>query len=279
MTYRKIETTRVPKPSSMGPDVRQVMPSTIADIDPFVFLDHYGPFEKQAGWEGVPPHPHAGISTITYLLEGTNRHQDSIGNNEVAHKGDLAWMRAGKGIIHAEGYFGDQTDSEISHGIQFWISLPAEHKFTAPDFFHYSASQLPMVDKNGVQIKVLAGELFGHQSPAKSLSPLFMYDIKMTADQIIEVPIKEGDNCGLYVIKGEVFSNGKALKATTISKYKTVGDAISIKANKDSRIMVFGGTPLNEPIVGYASYVMNNEDQIKKVMMDYKNGEMGRIKK
>lgn len=278
MKYKKIEVTKKPGMSNMGPDVRQVMPSAIHNIDPFVFLDHYGPFEKQAGWIGVHPHPHAGISTITYIVEGTNRHQDSLGNNEVGLSGDLAWMRAGKGIIHAEGYFGDHKEPETSHGLQFWITLPAKDKFTDPNFFHYKKDTLPSFKKENVKIKVLCGTLFNETSPAKTLSSIFLYELKIPKNEQIEVPIKEGDNCGLYIVGGKVLCDEFELIPTTISKFEQSGDTVLLEAKEDSHIILLGGKPLNEPIVGYGSYVMNNEDQIKQVMADYQSGKMGFLK-
>lgn len=278
MNYKKIETTKKPGMSNMGPDVRQVMPSAIHNIDPFVFLDHYGPFKKQAGWIGVPPHPHAGISTITYIVEGSNRHQDSLGNNEVGYSGDLAWMRAGKGIIHAEGYFGDHKESETSHGLQFWITLPAKDKFTDPIFFHYKKETLPSFQDGNIEIKVLCGTLFGKTSPAKTLSPIFLYELKIPKNEKIEIPVNNGDNCGLYTIEGKVLCDGFELTPTTISKFEQNGDIVQLEAKEDSHIILLGGKSLNEPIVGYASYVMNNEEQIQQVMSNYKSGKMGFLK-
>ena len=262
---------------SMGPNVRQVIPSAIEHIDPFVFMDHFGPMEKLPGGQAVPPHPHAGIATITYLFSGSNRHQDSYGHDQVINAGDMAWMRAGKGIIHAEGMNENRSGSETIHGLQFWISLPAKDKFIEPDFFHYPSEQFPVLQMDGATIKILCGALEGHRSPVESLSPAYMFEIKIPAVQSLTLPIASGDTCGLYMVNGRLLSDEKVLLPTAMTAFDVQGDQISIQAQEDSHLLVFGGTPLNEPIVGYASYVMNSIEQIHQVMNDYQTGKMGTL--
>ena len=262
---------------SMGPNVRQVVPSAIAHVDPFVFLDHFGPIEKKPDGQGVPPHPHAGIATITYLFTGSNRHQDSRGNDAMIYAGDLAWMQAGKGIVHAEGMNENRSESEMVHGLQFWISLPAKDKFAEPAFYHHSSDQLPEFMVNETRVKVLSGELLGHTSPVVSLSPAYMYEFHMPAQASIEIPLKEGDTAGLYVVDGHVSVDDESLLPAVMTSFSVDGDSIEIRAVEAAHFMLFGGTPLNEPIVGYASYVMNSEEQIRQVMLDYQLGKMGTV--
>jgi len=232
---------------SMGPNVRQVIPSAIEHIDPFVFLDHFGPMEKLPGGQGVPPHPHAGIATITYLFSGSNRHQDSYGHDQVINVGDMAWMRAGK------------------------------DKFIEPDFFHYSSEQFPVLQMDGATIKILSGALEGRRSPVESLSPAYMFEIKIPAGQSLTLPIASGDTCGLYMVNGRLLSDENVLLPTAMTAFDVQGDQISIQAQEDSHLLVFGGTPLNEPIVGYAFYVMNSIEQIHQVINDYQSGKMGTL--
>jgi redox-sensitive bicupin YhaK (pirin superfamily) len=262
---------------SMGPNVRQVIPSAVEHVDPFVFLDHFGPMEKLPGGQGVPPHPHAGIATITYLFSGSNRHQDSYGHDQVINAGDMAWMRAGKGIIHAEGMNENRSGSEIIHGLQFWISLPAKDKFIEPDFFYYPSENFPVLQMNGASVKILCGKLEGQLSPVESLSPAYMFEIKIPAGQSINLPVANDDTCGLYMVKGRIVADEKTLLPTSMTAFDKLGDQISIQAEEDSHFMLFGGTPLNEPIVGYASYVMNSIEQIQQVINDYHSGKMGTL--
>jgi redox-sensitive bicupin YhaK (pirin superfamily) len=262
---------------SMGPSVRQVIPSAIDNIDPFVFLDHFGPVEKKPGGQGVPPHPHAGIATITYLFAGSNRHQDSRGHDAVVQTGDIAWMQAGKGIVHAEGMNEKRTESETVQGLQFWISLPAKDKFIEPAFYHHTSTELPEFKLGEAVIKVLSGELLGHQSPVKSLSPAYIFEVKIPKNQSIEIPVKEGDTAGLYVVNGHLTIENENLLPTSMTSFTVDGNAIQIHAVEETHFMLFGGTPLHEPIVGYASYVMNSEEQIRQVMQDYQMGKMGTV--
>lgn len=277
MAVKKIELTRPAGQSSMGPDVRQVLPTAIDHVDPFIFLDHYGPFEKPAGWAGVPDHPHAGITTVTYLLSGTNRHEDSLGNDIVAEVGDLSWMRAGRGIVHAEGRFTQSVEPEISHGVQFWISLPAKDKFIEPAYFHYAADALPEFEDNGVRVKVLGGQWGEQHSPVKSESPIYLFDVSLAAGTSVSIPVFSGHSCGLYVIAGEVSSDEQVLPQLSITQYDRRGTDIHVSATQESRIVVFGGTPLDEPIVPHGSFVLNSDEQIQQVIKRYHAGEMGTI--
>lgn len=277
MSVKKIEITRKPGRSNLGPDIRQMIPSAVTQIDPFVFLDHYGPFQKQPGWEGVPGHPHAGIITVTYILEGTNRHEDSLGNDDKMSKGGLAVMIAGKGIIHAEGRFTDATAPETSHGVQFWLSLPAKDKFMEPDFTSYTDAELPEITHNGIYAKVLIGQLWGETSPVKTNSPTFMYEVKIPNGETTSIPVADGDNAGLYVVSGDALVNGENLAPTTITRFERAGDVLEISATTDAHIFVFGGTPLDEPIASYASFVMNDEAQLKTVIESFNAGKMGKI--
>jgi redox-sensitive bicupin YhaK (pirin superfamily) len=260
---------------SMGPNVKQVIPSAIDNIDPFVFLDHFGPIEKMPGSQGVPPHPHAGIATITYLFNGSNRHQDSRGHDAIVYAGDIAWMQAGKGIIHAEGMHEGRTTPETIHGLQFWISLPAKDKFIEPAFYHHPSNQLPEFKLKEATIKVLCGALLGHASPVKSLSPAFIYEIKIPKHQTIEIPLKEGDTTGLYMVSGELKIDNQHLLQASMTSFSFSGDSVELHSIEDTHCVLFGGSALNEPIVGYASYVMNSEEQILQVMKDYQMGKMG----
>lgn len=261
----------------MGPDLRHVLPSAIQTVDPFVFFDHYGPLNKEADWEGVPFHPHAGISTITYVISGTNRHQDSLGSDAVMQKGDISLMRAGKGIVHAEGLPSDRTEVEISHGLQFWTSLPAAKKFIDPNFTNYSSESLPKIGIGNATVKILCGELNGHQSPVQVESPAFIYELKVQAGETVDLPIKEDDSCALYIIDGQLNVGEQTLTEHKISLFSAQGNHIHIEAQTACHAIIFGGTPLNEPIFARGSFVMNSREQLIQVERDYHSGKMNKI--
>ncbi|HEY1045800.1 MAG TPA: pirin family protein [Bacteroidia bacterium] len=263
---------------SMGPHVRQVIPSVVEHIEPFVFLDHFGPFSKPAGSDGVPPHPHAGIATLTYLIEGSNRHRDSLGNEALVEQGDLALMIAGKGIVHAEGLSTESDVPKDIHGLQFWISLPAKDKFMDPAFYLYRSSDFPIVLKDGYEIKVIIGDLNGNHSSVITPSPAFLYEVKVKSGQSLSVPIPAGFTAGIYLISGEINIDQKSFKDIQMIDFEAEGDTIEILAQSDAHLMLMGGEPLNEPIVAYASFVMNSKEQIIQVLHDYEDGKMGHIK-
>jgi redox-sensitive bicupin YhaK (pirin superfamily) len=276
--FKKIQhSAQAPISRSMGPHVKQVIPSGVEHIDPFVFLDHFGPFEKIPNFQGVPPHPHAGIATITYLIEGSNRHVDSYNHDALIEPGDIAWMRAGKGIVHAEGINDPNNPSKVMHGLQLWISLPAKDKFIEPDFFHYKSNSIPQFNIENAQIKVLVGELFNQISSVESLSPAYIFEIKQEANSSIEIPIHQEYTSGIYLIDGEINSDNKTLTSSSITKFETAGESIFINAVSKAHYFVLGGEPLNEPIIAYASFVMNSKAQIQEVIDAYHNGDMGTI--
>ena len=277
MNKKVINSHKAPLSRSMGPHVRQVIPSAVGDFDPFVFLDHFGPFVKTPEMSGVPPHPHAGIATITYLFEGDNRHQDSYGHDAHIEAGDLAWMRAGKGIIHAEGMKENRLESERIHGLQIWISLPAKDKFIDPDFYHYPAASLPVLRHQECTIHMLCGELLGQTSPVVSLSPAYIFIVQMPAGAQLDLPIAAGNSCGIYVVEGEITVDDKILASQTMVRMDELGDVLSVSSSTGARIAVLGGEPLREPIVAYASFVMNSPEQINQVIADYNAGKMGEL--
>lgn len=277
MNKNIISIHKAPNSRSMGPHVKQVIPSALEHADPFVFLDHFGPMVKQVGEQGVPPHPHAGIATVTYLFEGRNRHQDSYGHDAIIEAGDIAWMQAGKGIIHSEGMNENQTEPMQMHGLQFWISLPSKDKFIEPQFYHYPSATLPSFEEQGAKLKVLCGSFFGQTSPVQSLSPAYILEVKTKANSEIEIPIPEGNTCGLYLISGSISSDGTPFNVGEIAGFTETGNNIHIESNTESHFIVLGGQALNEPIVAYASFVMNSKEQIMQVIHDYQDGKMGQL--
>ncbi len=258
-------------------NIKQIIPGVLNNVDPFVFLDHFGPFERDPNDAHFSPHPHAGIATISFLYSGTSNHLTSIGNPQIVQAGDIAWMQAGSGIEHAEGLREDQTDVEIFHGLQFWISLPAKDKFIKPDFFYYPKKDIPEIIQPGVIIKVLCGRLSGKSSPVKSLSPAYIYDIEINEDAAIEIPIQHGYSCALFVTHGSVICNAVEAGEDTIMKFDEENDMLEFKALKHTRVAVFGGQPLREPIVFHGPFVMNSEAQIDRIKRDYGKGKFGTL--
>jgi redox-sensitive bicupin YhaK (pirin superfamily) len=265
-----------PNPS-MGPHVLQVMPAAIETAEPFIFLDHFGPFIKHPGESGVPPHPHAGISTVTYLFEGSNRHRDSLGNDVLIKAGDIAWMKAGGGIIHSEGMNEDRAKPESIHGLQLWVSLPAIHKFDAPNFQHYPSNLLPEITFTNYSVKVLCGSLQDTISPVISDSPAYLYHIKAVTGAEISLSVRPGYSCVLYVATGRAVCEGETIGKGTMIQFSAEGELLHVGCIDSGDFVVMGGEILGEPIVGYASFVMNSYEQISRVIADYQAGRMGQL--
>jgi quercetin 2,3-dioxygenase len=187
-------------------------------------------------------------------------------------------MRAGRGIIHAEGMNENRKAAERIHGLQIWISLPAKDKFIEPDFFHYPASTLPVISHQANTITILCGALLGHESPVVSLSPAYIYIVQMPPGAQLELPIATGNTCGIYVVEGEIACDDKTLGSQTMVRMDELGDTLSVASPSGARIAILGGEPLREPIVAYASFVMNSPEQINQVIADYNAGKMGELK-
>lgn len=276
--YKEIQSNfKAPISKEMGAHVKQVIPSTASDVDPFVFLDHFGPLSVKGSSQGVPPHPHAGIATLTYLFSGKNFHQDSQGNSLHSEAGDLLWMTAGRGIVHAEGSRKPQSSEILLHGLQIWYSLHSKLKYTQPSANVYPSKDLPEFDYEGQRVKVILGSLAGHTSKVQTPSPTYMYEFKTQKDSLIEIPTPKGSTCGLYLIKGHIGINETSIPQLHFVKFSEEGQKLEIDSIKESHFVILGGVPHGEPIVSYGPFVMNSRAQIQKANEDYKKGKFGKI--
>jgi redox-sensitive bicupin YhaK (pirin superfamily) len=262
---------------SMGPHVLQVMPSAVETAEPFIFLDHFGPFSKRPGESGVPPHPHAGISTVTYLFEGSNRHRDSLGNDVVIQAGDIAWMKSGGGIIHSEGMNELRTEHETIHGVQIWVSLPAANKFDAPFFQHFTADMLPAQTFGEYTVRVLCGHYGDAVSPVQTDSPAYLFHIRANSGAVIKASVVSGYTCVLYCASGGAVCEAETIAKGCMVQYSEEGDQVEFRCTEAGDFILMGGQFLGEPIVGYASFVMNSYEQISRVISDYQAGRMGHL--
>jgi redox-sensitive bicupin YhaK (pirin superfamily) len=267
---------KAPYSKQFGLAVKQVVPSAISDVDPFVFLDHAGPFEGTLLGNGISPHPHAGIATISYLIEGSMMHVDSLGNRVKVDSGDLLWMSAGKGIIHDEGS-SKESNTKYDHGMQFWISLPADKKFSDPFIQFYPSKDLPVNQENGVFFKVICGDYKNMKSPVKSMSPAYIYEVKLEEGANLSLNIDKGLTSAVYIVLGNSEVNDQLVSSGEIAKLELLGSEINLKAKSQVHLFVFGGKPLDEEIVAHGPFVMNTWEQIEQVNNDYMLGKMGII--
>lgn len=275
--------------ANVGDDlkVRRALPTgEQKSLGPWVFLDHFGPLPTDPRGRGVPAHPHAGIETVTYLLEGGMAHRDSAGNQGRVEAGGAQWMTAGRGIVHAERPFGDQGDATFSlHGIQLWTSLPRALKTTAPRYQRLPAKQVPAIEKDGGTVRVIAGESNGLRGPAEVLMPLFLWHVALQpgAQWCGEVPV--GMEAGVYVMVGEVAVgknnfNLRAGRLGVITK-NTSGGPQPISLRNDgmalAHMMMLGGAPAEGPLVFHGPFVMNSVEQVRTAEKAYLSGRMGAL--
>jgi len=249
----------------------------LLQLDPFLLLDEFRNDDPQAYIAGFPPHPHRGFETVTYMLAGHMRHEDSLGNTGHLGPGAVQWMSAASGIIHAE--MPEQEDG-LLWGFQLWVNLPAAEKMGAPRYQDIAAEQIPEgVDADGVRLRVIAGRseiggrpLRGPVQPRAS-QPLYL-DISLPAGTAFEQPLPAAHNALVYPVDGAPLIAGEALAERELAVLGE-GDAVRIEAGPAAaRALLIAGRPLGEPISRYGPFVMNTHEEIQRALDDYRRGEL-----
>jgi redox-sensitive bicupin YhaK (pirin superfamily) len=261
-----------------GFSVRRAIPSAQRRlVGPFVFLDHMGPAEFRAG-DGlsVRPHPHIGLATVTYLIEGSILHRDTLGSAQNIRPGDVNWMVAGRGIAHSER--SDATALQHARrmqGIQSWVALPRAAEESAPGFFHHPAATLPHLTDKGVSITVIAGHAYGATSPVQVFSPTLYADAVLDAGATIELP-KDHAERAIYTLQGELEIAGDIFPPHRLLIFKP-GDAITIRALTQARLLLVGGDPLDGPRHLWWNFVSSDPARIEQAKTDWREGRFGLI--
>lgn len=247
-------------------------------IGPFVFIDHMGP-ACLADHENldVGPHPHIGLSTLTYLFEGSIFHRDSLGTAMEITPGAVNWMTGGKGVTHSE-----RTPEHLRqrdkflHGLQIWVALPKELEFMDPEFHHTEAKDIPAWEENGVHYKLIAGEAFGKKSPVPVYSKLYMIEIKSSEDTMIDIRGELCGESGLYILEGEIESNGHDYGAKQILITKDAHlCSFTIKAN--TTVYIFGGEPFPEERFIYWNFVATDKEIIEEAKERWRKHEFPKV--
>ena len=271
-----------PQPVLEGAGVklkRSIATRTLDHVDPFLLFDHFGSKDPEDYIKGFPMHPHRGIETVTYMINGNVDHKDSIGNSGSIGAGDVQWMTSGSGIMHEEMPRA-QTGEMI--GFQLWVNLPAKLKMMAPRYQNIEASQIPLVNReDGVKIRVIAGEIDDIRGPVTEIvaDPTYL-DVTMPPNGSFSHDVKRGHAAFAYVFEGQgSFDENKeeAKSQITISQPGLVvfGDGDYIEdstADQPVRFLLISGQPLNEPIARYGPFVMNTQAEIDQALEDLKNG-------
>ena len=272
-----IETVIVPRARDLGGfEVRRALPAEQRQmVGPFIFFDQFGPVLMRAG-QGIDvrPHPHIGLSTVTWLFDGSIYHRDSLGSAQAISPGELNWMTAGRGIVHSERTAApDLARDRKVFGIQSWVALPKSHEETAPAFEHVAMEQLPIIEERGISARIIAGSLYGATSPVKTHTDLFYADVQLAAGAALPLPVDHEER-GVYVAEGEVEVAGQSFEAGRLLVFRP-GDAITILARSNSRVMLLGGEPMDGPRYIWWNFVSSSKDKIEAAKDDWKQARFG----
>ena len=251
---------------------RSIAPRRSNEFDPFLLFDHFAFNDPTEGpIRGFPMHPHRGIETVTYMLEGSVRHHDSLDNMGSIGIGDVQWMTSGRGILHEE--MPQRGPNGNIYGFQLWVNLPARLKMSTPRYQEVSDKTIPVVEKDGIKIRLVAGTVDGVSGPVTEIAaaPLYM-DVQLAPDMECTLPTPEGHTVIAYVFEGEAIFSGETVSSVMMIKYED-GDHIHVKTEKSPvRFMLMAGAPFKEPIVPYGPFVMNTEEEIYQALADLKAG-------
>jgi redox-sensitive bicupin YhaK (pirin superfamily) len=251
-------------------------------LDPFLMLDEFRSDDADDYIAGFPEHPHRGFETVTYMLAGTMRHQDSAGNSGLLRSGGVQWMKAARGVLHSEM---PEQEQGLMHGFQLWLNLPAAEKMDPPGYDDIPAERIvAFALASGVQGKVIAGQSHGVRgpAPARATEPLYV-DLALPAGTQLTLPIPQGHNSFAYVYEGEAeLGPAQAVQTVAVRQLAVLGnereaDGIRIAAGQRSaRLLVLAGKPLHETIVQHGPFVMNTRREIMEAFEDYQAGRLGR---
>lgn len=252
----------------------------LKQIDPFIFLNHHGHQTYPKNNNGLPfgPHPHRGMETVTFILEGDIMHKDSGGHESVIDAGGIQWMTAGRGLIHAEvssdKFKKEGGDLEI---LQLWLNLPARLKMTDPRYFGLQKDEITHfnLDDDKVKVQLIAGEWGNDIGSFDSLWPIFLSTIFINSGGKFSKVIPMEENVFFYVVRGKVKVMGDVIPFRNLIEFNNDGESISVEATEDAVIILGHAKPFNEPLVAQGPFVMNTQEEIRQAYQDYQLGKFG----
>lgn len=258
---------------------RSFGPSRANPFDPFLLFDHFAFNDPREGpIRGFPTHPHRGIETVTYMLEGNVRHRDSLGNMGVIGPGDVQWMTSGRGILHKE--MPRRGPSGLVNGFQLWVNLPAAQKMGAPRYQEVTSADIPAIEQAGARIRLVAGAFNGAHGPVREIAarPIYMDVILQPGAEFCQ-PVSAGHTSVAYLFEGAGWfgpdegESGELVEAVRMLVFED-GDEIRVRAGQDmhARFMLMTGAPFREPIFPYGPFVMNTPEEIQQALADLRNG-------
>ncbi|NCT96139.1 MAG: pirin family protein [Comamonadaceae bacterium] len=254
-----------------------------AQLSPFLLLDYAGPaqFPPSDRPRGVGVHPHRGFETVTIVYDGEVAHRDSTGAGGTIGPGDVQWMTAASGILHEEFHSPafTQRGGQLEM-VQLWVNLPARSKMEAPGYQNILDAQIPGVDlpEGAGRVRVIAGAYRGHAGPARTHTPMDVWDVRLNQGKTARLPLIKGHTAALVVLAGTVLVNGEAVaREAQLVQFQRDGDALEIEANTDAKLLFLGGEPIEEPVVGHGPFVMNTREEIVQAFHDFQSGRFGRL--
>jgi len=241
-------------------------------LDPFLMLDEFGSENKDDYIGGFPPHPHRGIETVTYMLNGEFEHEDSTGAKGKMSSGDVQWMKTGGGIIHSE--MPAMSEGKL-HGFQLWVNMPAKLKMSKPEYIYIDAEQMQIHKDSEKKIKIIAGKFDDIEGPVKghNVEPVY-FDVELEKDKIFNFDLSSTHNSFVYLIEGEIKigdKNHDKVNGSTLI-ILTQGEKLKVKGVTKSKFLLISGKPIGEPIARGGPFVMNTKKEILKAVEDYNNG-------
>jgi quercetin 2,3-dioxygenase len=268
-----------------GFPVRNLFPSNglESEVNPFLMLDYAGPlqFEPSKERRGVGEHPHRGFETVTIAYQGSVGHRDSAGNSGVIYPGDVQWMTAASGVVHEELHEAEFTKTGgIFEMVQLWVNLPKAQKMSKPRYQAITKAQIPVIElAGGGHARVIAGELLGRLGPAKTFTPVNLFDVILKAGERFELPLPGGHNAAVVLRKGDVLINGtdKLSGEAQIAPLSVEGDSVTLEAKAETQLLILSGEPIHEPVASYGPFVMNTREELGQAVEDYRAGRMGRL--
>ena len=275
-----IELVIIPRAHDIGGfEVRRALPAKQRQmVGPFIFFDQMGPGEFLAG-QGldVRPHPHIGLSTVTYLFEGSILHRDSLGSRQPILPGEVNWMTAGRGIVHSER--SDQAERAMARrvaGIQSWVALPKAAEETEAGFAHHAGDALPLAEEVGLKLRLIAGEGWGLRAPVTVSSPLFYADAALAPGA--RVPLPEGhEERAAYVFSGSVEVAGERFPAGRMLVFRA-GDALALTAGPEgARLLLLGGAAMDGPRFIFWNFVSSSRERIEQAKADWREGRFAKV--
>ena len=273
----KIEIKKIVEPieTSDGAGVklkRSIGTPAINYLDPFLLLDEFGSENKDDYMAGFPPHPHRGIETVTYMLEGKFEHKDSTGAKGIMSSGDVQWMKTGGGIIHSE--MPAMSDGKL-HGFQLWVNMPAKLKMSKPEYIYLDAKQIKIYKDEEKKIKIIAGKFKNYEGPIKghNVEPIY-FDIELREENEFKFDLPLNHNSFIYLVEGNIKigkDKHQRIDGSSLIVLKK-GKNLNVKALKRSKFLLIAGKPIGEAIARGGPFVMNTKQEILQAMEDYNNG-------